>query len=86
MNDLVSKYKNELNILKNQYRVNDCDERIALDIEIAIRTIEKYTFDKYDQDKHFNAMIELVVNKSKKGNDGLTKAARGMLMPKMRVV
>lgn len=86
MIDYVEKYKDEIEILKTKYNNSDPDDVIAFDVNIAIKTIEKYVWGKYDPNEHFPAVIELVMNKTNKDKDGLTNVARGMLTPKLRIL
>lgn len=81
MERMLEKYKKEIDFLRSNYvgAVTDNEYALALNIDCAIKTIQNYTGKDYNQDEHFGAMIELVVNRNRVDKDGLTNAVRGML-------
>lgn len=86
MENLINKFQQEINYIREIHpQIEDGDLSLALKIDAAIKTIKNYNDEDYDFMEHFSAVMDLVMNQDKRGEDGLTNLARGILhRPKLK--
>lgn len=83
----MNNYSKEIEFIKKNFPDLAKDESmLIMDIEIAVKTIENYSFRTYDFNENIYAVVDLILNKDHLDADGLTNRARAIIgKPSIRV-
>jgi len=86
MGQLHDKYLRELEFVKGLLKSNISDEELLIKIEMAVKAIEKYTWDNYDYNNHLNIVYTLVEDSVYNDGERCKQILEAYLPRKLRVL